>query len=382
MMNRREFLQGLGLSTLTALLPQLALAKSIGFSGNRRLLVMVELKGANDGLNTLVPYTDPAYYAARPSLALDETALAVLDDEFGMHPKLAPLLPAWEAGELGWVHGLGYEEPNRSHFESIEIWDSASADTSRLYDGWVAQCFPEYELGGIAVDTNLGPLYGENFSALSISDPHRFVDQGRGIKAAYNMDKGNSALQHVLKVQSEVDIMADSLSAYLNDVPRERVAFVNNNLERSLKSVYTLIASGINVPAYKVTLGNFDTHVAQAEKHDNLLEKLANGLMKFRTNLQHVGMWDEVVVMTYSEFGRRVNENGSKGTDHGTAAPHLVLGGKVKGGLYGEHPSLTELDERGDQYHTTDFRDLYATIKQDWWQLNMDFEGQSLGFIA
>ena len=135
MINRREFLRGLGLSTLTALLPQFALAKSIGFSGDRRLLVMVELKGANDGLNTLVPYADPAYYAARPSIALNKSTLAMLNGKFGMHPKLAPLLPAWDKGEIAWVHGLGYENPNRSHFESIEIWDSASSDTSRLHDG-------------------------------------------------------------------------------------------------------------------------------------------------------------------------------------------------------------------------------------------------------
>lgn len=380
-MNRREFLKGLGLSTLTALVPQFALAKSIGFSGNRRLLVMVELKGANDGLNTLVPYTNPAYYDARPSLALDKTTLATLNGSFGMHPKLTPLLSAWRAGEMGWIHGLGYENPNRSHFESIEIWDSASGDTSRLHDGWVAQCFPEYELGGVAVDTNLGPLYGERFSALSITDPYRFVDQGKDIKAAYSGDVSNGALRHILQVQSEVDLLADSLADYLDDVPKEKLEFAGNSFERSLKSVYALIASGINVPAYKISLGNFDTHVAQARKHEILLDKLANGLIKFRTNLQHIGMWDEVVVMTYSEFGRRVNENGSKGTDHGTAAPHMVLGGKIRGGFYGEHPSLTDLDERGDQYHTTDFRDMYATIRDDWWQLNKTGLGRSLGFV-
>ena len=381
MMNRREFLKGLGLATLSALAPQFAMAQNIGFSGSRRLLLLVELKGANDGLNTLVPYNDKAYYAARPTLAIDKSSLNILDGNFGLHSKLAPLLPSWESGECAWIHGLGYDNPNRSHFESIEIWDSASSDTSRLHDGWIAQCFPEYELGGIAVDTNLGPLYGEQFSALSISDPKRFVNQGKAIQAAYSTDTENDALRHILQVQSEVDMLADSLTGFLHDVPAAKQTFSGNSFERSLNSVYTLMASGINVPAYKITLGNFDTHVAQAKKHEVLLEKLANGLAKFRHNLQHIGMWDEVMVMTYSEFGRRVNENGSKGTDHGTAAPHMVLGGKVKGGFYGEHPSLTELDERGDQFHTTDFRDMYATIRDDWWQLGKNGQGTSLGFV-
>lgn len=381
MMNRREFLKGLGLTTLAALMPRLALANSLGFTGKRRLVVLVELKGANDGLNTLVPFTDPAYYNARPNLALDSASLHKLSGQHGLHSELEPLLPVWEANEMAWVQGLGYPEPNRSHFESIEIWDSGISNASELHDGWVSKCFPDHALGGVAVDTNLGPLYGEGFSALSISDPYRFIHQGKAMKSIYAKGVSNSALQHILDVQSEVDMMADTLADYLADVPKPYRDFSGNPFGRSLNSVYTLIASGINIPAYKISVGNFDTHVAQLNKHANLMTNLAEGISALRTNLKQLGMWDEVIVMTYSEFGRRVAENGSKGTDHGTAAPHMVLGGKVKGGFYGEQPSLTDLDDRGDMFYTTDFRNMYATIREDWWGLESDGKSQSLGFV-
>lgn len=380
-MNRRDFLKSLGFTTLTALMPQLALANSIGFHDQRRLVVLIELKGANDGLNTLVPFTDQTYYDSRPNIALDSSGLYKLSGKHGLHAGLKPLASAWETNEMAWVQGLGYENSSRSHFESIEIWESAQLDGREFQNGWVSECFPEHELGGIAVDTNLGPLYGDKFSALSISDPYRFVNQGQRIKSIHSKGVDNSSLQHILNIQSEVDMMADTLAGYLDDIPKTRQAFAHSAFGRSLNSIYTLIASGINVPAYKVSLGNFDTHVAQSGKHATLMNSLAEGISALRTNLKHLGMWDEVAIMTYSEFGRRVAENGSKGTDHGTAAPHMIVGGKVRGGFYGEQPSLTDLDDRGDMFHTTDFRDMYATIREDWWELKSDGQSQSLGFL-
>ncbi len=376
-MNRRQFLKSLGASILPLLAPHFALANT-GISQNRRIVLLVELKGANDGLNTLVPYTSQVYYDARPNLALERNSVLKVSSTLGLHPALSPLMSAWDDGSLAWAQGLGYAEPNRSHFESIEIWESGSADLRETSDGWVANCFPGSELTGVAIDTNLGPFYGDQCSALSISDPYRFINQGRNIQAMRS-SVTNPALQHILDVQSNIDILASSLAEYLSDVPAASQAFAKKPFGRSLNSVYTLIASGINVPAYKVTLSNFDTHINQRGKHENLLTQLAEGLAAMRTNLQHLGMWDEVVIMTYSEFGRRVHENANKGTDHGAAAPHLVMGGKVKGGWYGEYPSLTDLD-RGDLQYTTDFRDLYATLQQDWWKVPVS-EGRSLGFI-
>lgn len=380
-MNRRNFLKKLSLTTLFALMPKLALSDNIGFTGKRKLLVLIELKGGNDGLNTLVPYTNPAYYSARPKIAIDPAKVLKLSNQLGLHPELKPLLSSWDAGELAWVQGLGYPKPNRSHFESIEIWDNALSEGVDFHNGWVAECFPDSELGGISIDTNLGPLYGEGVSSLSISDPYRFVDRGQKIKSIRSDGLSNSSLQHIVNIQSQVDMMADTLAAYLDDIPEPRQAFANSAFGRSLNSVYTLIASGINVPAYKVSLGGFDTHLEQPYRQGNLFETLSGGIATLRNNLIHISMWDEVIIMTYSEFGRRVKENSGKGTDHGTAAPHMVMGGKVRGGFYGEQPSLTDLDERGDLIYTTDFRNMYTTIRENWWGLEPDDQSQSLDFI-
>jgi len=381
-MNRREFLKGLGLTTLAVLMPQVLLANRLDFVGERKLLVLIELKGANDGLNTLVPYSNQAYYDARPQIALPPEQLHKLSTTHGMHSGLGSLLPAWEDTDLAWVQGVGYENPNRSHFESIDIWDSAVSDVVNSEDGWISSCFPEHQLGGIAIDASLGPLYGDGFSALSISDPYDFMKQGRKINSVGTAPAvANNSLNHLLKVHSEIDMMADTLADYLSDVPEAKQVFESNSFGRSLNSIYTLIASGVNVPAYKLSLNGFDTHVGQLYTHDNLMQVLANGIATLRENLLNINMWDEVVVMTYSEFGRRVAENGKQGTDHGTAAPHMILGGKVKGGFYGEQPSLTDLDDRGDMFYTTDFRDMYETIRTDWWGLNPLEGRQSLGFV-
>ncbi|HPE59069.1 MAG: DUF1501 domain-containing protein [Thiothrix sp.] len=371
-MKRRQFLQGLGLATLSSLAPHLVLANNVlTMAQNRRILVLVELKGANDGLNTLIPYTSTAYHTARPNIAIPAAEVHRLSSSVGLHPALQPLLPAWQKSEMAWLQGLGYPDPNRSHFESIEIWDSGVHDASERGDGWVAQCFSGYELGGVAIDTNLGPLYGETCGALSVSDPARFIRLSRKINAL-QAASSNTALQYIINVQNQIDILASSLESYLQDIPAPATPFPANPLGRSLHSVYSLIGTGLNIPAYKVTLSGFDTHVSQQHTHANLLQVLAENLAALRANLLNLGMWNEVLVMTYSEFGRRLQENGSRGTDHGAASCHLLMGGKVRGGLYGEYPSLLDLDERGDLIYNTDFRDLYATIKGDWWGQETD----------
>ena len=366
-MNRRDFLRSLAVTALPLLLPQFAKA-AVSSGQKRRISVLVELKGANDGLNTLIPYTSSVYYTARPNIAIQASNVLKLSGQLGLHPALAALKSSWDQGEMAWIQGLGYENQNRSHFESIEIWDNANQQLRGDQDGWVAQCFPEHALGGVAIDTNLGPLFGEKCSALSITDPIYFVNMGKNIDALKS-SSNNPALQHILSVQANIDILANSLDQYLHNVPAPQTAFPKTQFGRNLNSVYTLIASGLEVPAYKVSLGSFDTHTGQPNTQQNLLKQLADGLALLRSNLQYLGMWDEVLVMTYSEFGRRLKENANRGTDHGAAAPHLVIGGKVRGGFYGEYPSLTELDSRGDLMYTTDFRRYYETIQQNWWGL-------------
>lgn len=368
-MNRRDFLKGLGLSTLSLLATPSLWANTLStVAGKRRIVILIELKGGNDGLNTLIPYTNAAYYNARPSIAIDRSSVLTISAKLGLNPALQALMPAWNEGELAWVQGVGYEPENRSHFESIEIWDTAQTDALGLSDGWIAQAFPQHPLAGIALDTNLGPLYGSNISALTISDPQSFATNGSKIHTLTS-NSNNKSLQHILSVQAQIDMLASTLDEYLEDIPSAKEAFATGSFGQSLNYVYMLIASGLNVPAYKVTLANFDTHVSHFSRHKPLLQSLAQGIASMRNNLKRIGMWDEVVIMTYSEFGRRLKENANKGLDHGTASVQLVLGGKVKGGLYGEYPSLNTLDERGDLIYTTDFRDIYSIIKTNWWEL-------------
>lgn len=375
-MNRRDFLKGLGLSTLSLLAAPSIWANTLStVAGKRRIMILIELNGGNDGLNTLIPYTNPHYYSARPSIAIESANVLALSAHLGLNPALHMLMPAWNEGELAWVQGVGYEAGNRSHFEAIEIWDTAQTNARGLQDGWIAQAFPKHSLAGIALDTNLGPLYGNNVSALSISDPNNFATTGSRIHALQS-NSTNASLQHILSVQSQIEMLASTLADYLKDIPAAKESFGAGSFGESLNSIYTLIASGLNVPAYKITLGSFDTHTNHKSRHKLLLQSLAQGLASMRNNLKQIGMWDEVIIMTYSEFGRRLKENANKGIDHGAASVQLVMGGQVKGGLYGEYPSLTDLDERGDLVYTTDFRDIYSVIRNNWWNLGEKYSGK------
>lgn len=379
-MNRRDFLKGLGLSTLSALAAPKLWANSLStVAGNRRILLLIELKGGNDGLNTLIPYTQTSYYDARPSIAIERSKVLTLSAQLGLNPALQALIPAWNEGQLAWVQGVGCEAENRSHFQAIEIWDSANTEVSGVHDGWIAQAFPQHPLAGIAVDTNLGPLYGSDVSVLTIANPQNFAQNGSRL-ATLKSNSSNKSLQHILSVQSQVNMLASTIADYLKDIPVAKDSFPNNSFGQSLNSVYMLIASGLNVPAYKISLENFDFHSNHSLRHQPLLTSLAQGIASMRSNLKRIGMWDEVVIMTYSEFGRRLKENASKGTDHGAASVQLVTGGKVKGGFYGEYPSLTDLDKRGDLIYTTDFRDIYSIIRNNWWNLGEAQTGR-LAFI-
>lgn len=379
-MNRREFLKGLSLSTLSLLTaPSLWASGLSTTAGNRRILIMIELKGGNDGLNTLIPYTSPIYYQSRPTTSIDRANVLTLSSSLGLNPALQALMPAWNEGELAWVQGVGASVANRSHFEAIEVWDTAQSEASDANDGWIAQAFPNHPLAGIAIDTNLGPLYGNHVSALSLSDPNNFAASGSKI-GTLKSNSSNKSLQHILGIQSQIDLLASTLAEYLKDIPAAKTPFSAGNFGSSLNSLYMLIASGLNVPAYKVTLGGFDTHTNHLSRHKLLLQSLGQGIATLRANLKRIGMWDEVMIVTYSEFGRRLKENANKGLDHGVASAQLVLGGKVKGGFYGEYPSLTNLDERGDLIYTTDFRDIYSVIMNNWWNLG-NKQGGKLALI-
>ena len=356
-----------------------------------RVLLLVELKGGNDGLNTVIPYADPRYRELRPTLGVPRERTIPLDERVGLHPGLEPLMEAWAAKELAIVQGVGYPSPNRSHFRSIEIWDTASEASQTLSEGWIAQAFRDVRLppgagvDSIVVDTNALPATGPALRTIVMQDAENFLRQARAMKETGSAaPMGNPALRHLLAVRHEINAAARGLSDRLRAAPPPAEAYPSDGqLGRELELATRILTARVPVVAIKVGLGGFDTHANQAPTHQRLLATLAANLAALRRNLRAAGLWDEVLVLTYSEFGRRARENGSGGTDHGTAAPLFVLGGGVRGGLHGGHPALSDLSD-GDLRHAVDFREVYATVARGCWGLQEDFglrQPRRIGFL-
>ncbi len=363
-MKRRDFLAA---AAAGIALPRAALAQST----YQRLLILVELKGGNDGLNTVVPYADPAYAQLRPRIGVKRDEVLQLDGRTGLHPSLKPLMDLWQGRELAVVQGLGYPQPNLSHFRSIEIWDTASRSDQYLADGWLARAFASqpvparYAADGIVVGgSDMGPLAGPRSRVVVLADPEQFLRQARfgGTGAPMAGSAQNAALAHVLKVEADIRNAASQLGS----TTTFRSEFPRNAFGNAVRVAAQVAANPNGAAAIRLSLGGFDTHQGQPVVHARLLGELAEGLVALKAALVEVNRWDSTLVMTYAEFGRRPQENSTNGTDHGTAAAHFVAGGRVKGGLYGAPPELAAL-EGGNLRHALDFRSLYATVLGRWW---------------
>jgi len=383
-MKRRQFVSWFSSATGAALLS----AQAPGWAqaldrradaSDDRILILVELKGGNDGLNTVVPYTDDTYYRLRPVIAIKPEHVIRLDEKTGLHPELQPLQALWDHGELGIIQAVGYPQPNLSHFRSIEIWETASRSHEYLPDGWAARAMKagfgarrHFTAEGVLIGGGeRGALNGAR--AVSMNNPEAFVNQSRfaqGRDAA--PANSNLALKHLMQVESDINQAAQGLrgDAWHFATPFPAGAFGNG-----VKAAAQVVASQkgqAGVPVITLTLGSFDTHQNQLVPHANLLRQLAEGMAALKSALTELGAWDRTLVMTFSEFGRRPRQNQSNGSDHGTVAPHFVAGGAVRGGLYGQPPDLTRLDSTQNALFSTDFRQLYATVAKDWWGVSPD----------
>ena len=345
-----------------------AVAAAPADSRYRRLLVLVELKGGNDGLNTLVPFADPAYYALRPKIAIARGEAVQLSDRAGLHPALAPLAPLWKDGRLAVLQGVGYPEPNLSHFRSIEIWDTASRSEDYLQDGWLTRAFAAapvpgaFAADGVVVGTNdLGPLAGGRTRALAIADTEQFLRRARLAQTAAATP--NRALAHILKVESDIVQAASHLDAKVELA----TAFPRNAFGNAVKTAARIAANPSGVAVVRVTLNGFDTHANQVATQARLLAELADGLVALRAALVEIGKWDDALVLTYAEFGRRPKENQNGGTDHGTASVHFALSSHVASSLYKAAPDLTQLSADSNPTYALDFRAVYATVLERWW---------------
>ncbi len=335
-----------------------------------RLLVLLELRGGNDGLNTVAPVEDGRYFDLRPRLALRGEDVVALGEGMALHPALAPLRALWDAREMTVIRGVGYPRPNLSHFRSIEIWDTASDSGRYLHEGWLTRAvlqgpaFRAAAADGVVIGaTDLGPL-GGGARAIALADPARFARQAR-LAGTAETAEARGALAHLLRVERDVARAGAELRPDVNFVAE----FPPGPFGIAMRRAAEVAATG-RVPIIRVPLGGFDTHQNQSNVHAALLRRMAEGVLALRAALAEIGLWRDTLVLTYSEFGRRPRENSSGGTDHGTASVMFAFGARLTGGFVGDPPSLARLDDDGNLRHTTDFRAVYATVLERWWELD------------
>ena len=388
--SRRDFLvrgmYGLGvgaglpliLNRTSAALAAQALQGTSAEKHPNRILVVVELSGGNDGLNTVVPFGDAAYYRARPKLGIKESEAIKIADGFGFHPSMVGFERLYKDGRLAVVHGCGYDHPSLSHFSSMGFWHTGVPNGGETL-GWLGRLADRtYDAHTRNMIVNLGTsqslaVRSEQHSPLVFDDPSRFRREGSDDEklalAAMSQARttGNSTLDFLSATAQNAtessDLVRRAASTYRTPIDYGQGGGLAGNLQR----VAALIAAELPTRLYYVTYsGNsFDTHVQQADLHTRLLMYTADAVRGFMDDMNRLGRADDVAMMIFTEFGRRVEENGSLGTDHGTATPMFVVGKGIKGGFYGQHPSLTDLDD-GNMKMTTDFRRVYATMIKEW----------------
>ena len=367
-MNRRSFLKIPAVLSASYFLPQQSLWAQ---QSKPKYLILIELNGGNDGLNTIIPFRDPMYQKLRPSIGLKENEIIPLTDQLAMHKALKPLHNLWVNKQIAVINGVGYKDPNRSHFRSVEIWDTASHSEQYLSDGWVGRVMPKsinhknYLVDGIVIGRNALPLSGSNMRTIVMNTIADFTQQAKLIEKRKKATD-NPALSHILEVQSNIKYTASAMEKKLLAKKVQVPNFKAGPFGKQLQEAARFILNGTAAPVIKTSIGSFDTHAGQKNTHQRLLKQLADGISSFSQLMHENQLWEDVLLMTYSEFGRRAMQNGNNGTDHGTAAPHFMIGGNVKGGMYGEQPALNDL-ENDDLRFKVDYRSLYNTVAKNWW---------------
>jgi uncharacterized protein (DUF1501 family) len=388
--SRRRFLRGglLGLGSLGvgAALPGvfgrasfgLALEGVLGKQPARpeRILVVVELSGGNDGLDTVIPYADDDYQRVRPTLAQNARGVLRIDDRYGLHPSLVGLKTIWDDGLVAAVHGCGYPDPDRSHFSSTEYWHTAKPHQAETR-GWIGRladaAWPDgapNTIVNVALRQSKA-VQAERHAPVVFSNPEEFVRAGERLQAgAYQQliqvdESGNEALDFLARISRDALRTSQRVREVIRDYATP-VTYGSTPLAVDLRKVAALIEADFPTRIYYVSLGGFDTHAGQVAGRFYLLTGLGEALRAFHQDLHRIGRRADVLTMMWSEFGRRVEENASQGTDHGTAGPMFLMGDAVKAGFSGVHPSLTDLDDNGDLQMTVDFRRVYATAIQEW----------------
>ncbi|MEO7933913.1 MAG: DUF1501 domain-containing protein [Chthoniobacterales bacterium] len=392
--SRRQFLTRLGLGAAATWTLPIFLDQTFGALENAAptltqaltgkdspILVVLQLAGGNDGLNTLIPYSDDNYHRVRPHIGVAPEKILRLDDHLGLHPNLTGLKTLHDEGLLTTIQGVGYPNPNRSHFRSTEIWQTASDANISEKHGWLGRYFDNACQG---CDPTVGvSLSNEMPQAFTAATPtgiclptnnRRLNDKGEEEEmeaggSSIDMLGGGSRsklspLDYLKRTSLDGKMSNKKISAILQKIPAP-LGFPNNELGQQFSTISRLIAGELPTRVYYLSLGGFDTHNNQQPTHERLMGTLSSSITAFVREMQRQGNYQRVMLLTFSEFGRRVAENASGGTDHGTAAPMFLTGGAIAPGVHGKAPSLTDLDH-GDLKYTTDFRSIYATVLDKW----------------
>jgi uncharacterized protein (DUF1501 family) len=376
-MKRRDFLRNTSLASMSMMVPGIvkAGAKMMLPGDGQRILVIIQLSGGNDGLNTVVPFQNDLYYEARPQIAIRKEDVLLMNQELGLHPALLGLKDLYEDGELSVINSVGYPNPNRSHFRSMDIWQTASGSDEFLQTGWIGR-YLDASCGhdaapyhAIEVGNNLSlALKGQEVSGLAAQNPERLkrmVDDPFIRSIAHEGDHHHDQVAYLYKTLVETASSAD----YVYEMSNKHTSYEGyplTDLGKSLKTMAELIISGSDTRVYYASHGGFDTHVNQTGAHERLLTNYSEAVAAFSSDLKKHNRWKDVCVMTFSEFGRRVKQNAGRGTDHGTANNVFLMGGNLtNAGIYNDGPDLSDLDS-GDLKFKVDFRDVYADLMQNW----------------
>lgn len=380
---RKEFIQIGSLATASLMVPKFLKAfegKSMVLPGNK-VVVILQLSGGNDGLNTVIPFRNDLYYKARPKLGIAKDKALAVTDEAGLHPALKGFKELYDDGSMAILNSVGYPNPDRSHFRSMDIWHTASQSHEYWTNGWVgryldAQCNGcDKPTQAIELDDVLSlALKGEDIKGIAVKDPRRLYGTAnekffRDVMRSHKDEAGEQPVDYLYKTMAETLSSADYIFQQSRMHPTN-AEYPKTELGNSLKTIASLIYSEINTKVYYVSLGSFDTHINQDAQQQRLFTEMNDAVKAFVKDLKQQHRFEDVMLFTFSEFGRRVNQNASNGTDHGTANNmFLVSGGLKQKGVLNPLPDLSDLNE-GDLKYNVDFKNVYATILKKW--LNAD----------
>ncbi|MEO6313319.1 MAG: DUF1501 domain-containing protein [Chitinophagaceae bacterium] len=378
---RKQFIQLGSLATASLFLPKFMKAfeaPRMVPPGNK-VTVVLQLSGGNDGLNTVIPVRNDLYYKARPKLGIQKENALMLTDDVGLNPALTAFKDLYDDGSLGILNGVGYPNPDRSHFRSMDIWQSASNSNEYVNNGWLgryldAQCKGcDKPVQALEIDDVLSlALKGEHMNGIAMRDPKRLYNSShekyfKDVLAQHTDEAGEQPVDYLYKTMADTLSSADYIFAQSKLHPTS-AQYPTTGLGQSLKTIASLVFSEINTKVYYVSLGSFDTHTGQEGQQKRLFTEMNDAIKAFVSDLKANNRFQDVLLMTFSEFGRRVTQNASGGTDHGTANNMFFLSGALaQKGILNPMPSLVDLQD-GDLKHTVDFKDVYATVLKNWLQ--------------